>query len=125
MICEVESLDSSARGLLDYSVEPLKLTSEVDGDGDERAQVLVIDDNSMNLEAIGLLLIQLNIKSDNAISGEIAIDLVVSRIKNRQEMYKLILCDFSMPTMDGPTTTRKIRSFIVMANEECMLMSQN
>ena len=36
---------------------------------------------------------------------------VTNRCANNKPSYKLILMDFSMPELDGPTTTKMIRDF--------------
>lgn len=56
---------------------------------------------------------QFGLKSDFAISGDKAINLVKKRLENMErsnsEMYKLIFLDFSMPDLDGPQTSTAIR----------------
>ena len=48
----------------------------------------------------------MNLKSDTALSGSIAIDLIRERLnqvmQGQAKMYKFILMDYSMPDMDGP-----------------------
>ena len=54
-----------------------------------------------------------HLKSDTALSGYIAIELIKERLnkvlKEEAFMYKFILMDYSMPEMDGPQTVEKIR----------------
>lgn len=68
--------------------------------------ILLIEDDSLNITAMKLLLEQFNLDLSWAISGEIAIEMVKNRLvssvgEKPTSMYKLILCDFSMPKMDG------------------------
>ena len=53
------------------------------------------------------------LKSDTALSGSIALELIKERLEKvlqgQASMYKFILMDYSMPEMDGPQTAEKIR----------------
>jgi len=66
-------------------------------------RVLVVDDNKMNLLIASKFLKKWLIEVDEAISGEIAINLL------NNNSYDLILMDLQMPDMDGFETTRIIR----------------
>lgn len=67
------------------------------------ANVLVVDDNSINLYVARNLLGLYDIKSTCVLSGKLALK-AVSKYK-----YDLILMDYMMPNMDGIETTHKIR----------------
>ncbi len=69
------------------------------------AQVLIVDDNSVNLTVCEGLLEPLCLQIDTAISGKEAIEKI-STCK-----YDLILMDHMMPELDGVETTRLIRRF--------------
>jgi two-component system sensor histidine kinase/response regulator len=66
-------------------------------------RILVVDDNKMNLMIASKFLKKWKVEVDEAISGELAIELVAN---NR---YDLIIMDLQMPVMDGFQTTRIIR----------------
>ena len=54
--------------------------------------------------------------SDKAVSGRDAIKLIearkISMVSEGAQMYSLIICDYSMPEMDGPQVARAIRSML-------------
>ena len=68
------------------------------------ADVLVVDDNSMNLKVAQNLLSLYGIKSDTADSGRRALE------KIKQRSYDVIFLDHMMPEMDGIEVIREIRS---------------
>jgi CheY-like chemotaxis protein/HPt (histidine-containing phosphotransfer) domain-containing protein len=78
-------------------------------DGDESllcapdAKILVVDDNSINLNVACGLLNLCKIKADTATSGREAIELI------GQNKYDLVFMDCMMPEMDGNETTKIIR----------------
>ncbi len=45
-------------------------------------------------------------------NGLQALSYVKARLDQGLPLYKLILMDYSMPEMDGPTATKKIRSLV-------------
>ncbi len=72
-------------------------------------RVLVVDDNKMNLMIASKFLKKWNVEVDEAISGELAIEMVKSN------SYDLIIMDLQMPVMDGFETTiiiKKTHPFI-------------
>lgn len=67
-------------------------------------RLLVVDDNEINLNvASGLLKSLYGLESDQAPSGEKALEMV------QKKDYHLIFMDHMMPDMDGVETTRRIR----------------
>ena len=76
--------------------------------------VLVIDDDRIACEHAGVILGQLGISCESALSGREALDMIRVRHARRND-YNLILVDWKMPEMDGVETTRQIRS--IMGNE--------
>jgi two-component system sensor histidine kinase/response regulator len=66
-------------------------------------RILVVDDNKMNLMIASKFLKKWQVEVDEAISGEIAIEMV------KNNSYDLIIMDLQMPVMDGFQTTRIIR----------------
>ena len=73
--------------------------------------VLVVDDDHIACEHAQVVLGQLGISCDMALSGKDAIGMVKMR-HTRREDYNLILVDWKMPEMDGLETTRQIRAIV-------------
>ena len=73
--------------------------------------VLVIDDDRIACEHAQVVLGQLGISCDMALSGKDAIEMVKMRHARRED-YNLILVDWKMPEMDGLETTRQIRAVV-------------
>ena len=73
--------------------------------------VLVIDDDPIACEHAQVVLGQVGVKCEKALSGAEGVEMV--RLRHaRQEAYHLILVDWRMPDMDGLETTRQIRSAV-------------
>ncbi|MBR0129766.1 MAG: response regulator, partial [Firmicutes bacterium] len=86
--------------------------------------VLVIDDNSIDLEHAQIVLGQAGISCETAGSGQEAIDKV--RIRHgRREDYDLILVDWKMPGIDGVETSRQIREIVGSGSSIIILTSFN
>jgi len=53
------------------------------------------------------------VASISAVNGRVAVEIVKARIKLVEEgiatMFKIVLMDYSMPEMDGPTATEELR----------------
>jgi len=73
--------------------------------------VLVIDDDRIACEHAQVVLSQLGISCDMALSGKDAVGMVKIRHARRED-YNLILVDWRMPEMDGLETTRQIRAIV-------------
>ena len=73
--------------------------------------VLVIDDDRIACEHAQVVLGQLGISCDMALSGRDALGMVKMRHARRED-YNLILVDWKMPEMDGLETTRQIRAVV-------------
>ncbi|MDO4860388.1 MAG: response regulator [Bacillota bacterium] len=73
--------------------------------------VLVIDDDPIACEHAQLVLGQVGVHCEKALSGAEGLEMVKVR-HARQEPYNLILVDLRMPGMDGVETTRQIRSAV-------------
>ena len=70
----------------------------------DRARVLVVDDNEMNLKVAKNLLGLFGINADLCSSGFDAIDMV------KREQYQLILLDHMMPKLDGKETLERMKA---------------
>ena len=75
----------------------------------DELKVLVIDDDPIACEHASMILRQVGVSCDTALSGAEGLELVNRRSYN-SEQYDLILVDWKMPEMDGIETTRRIRS---------------
>ncbi|MBR0404898.1 MAG: response regulator [Eggerthellaceae bacterium] len=93
-----------------------------DGEGELEPSemcVLIVDDDPVACEHARLVLENVGISSDKALSGAEAIEMV--RLRHaRRNPYNLILVDWKMPEMDGVETTRQIRSII--GNESAIII---
>ena len=86
--------------------------------------VLVIDDDPVACEHAQLVLGQVGVHCDVAMSGSEGVDMVSMR-HARRDPYNLILVDWKMPEMDGIETTRRIRSVIGHESAIIILTSHN
>ena len=86
--------------------------------------VLVIDDDPIACEHAQLVLGQVGISCEKALSGEEGLQMVKVR-QARREPYTLILVDWRMPDMDGIETTRKIRTAVGTETPVIILTSYN
>jgi len=68
------------------------------------AKILVVDDNTINLNVASGLLQLCKITADTATSGQDAIDMIL------QKQYDLVFMDHMMPGMDGVEASKKIRA---------------
>ena len=73
--------------------------------------VLVIDDDPVACEHAQIVLGQVGIRCEKALSGPEGIEMVKIR-HARREPYNLILVDWRMPEMDGVETTKQIRKIV-------------
>ena len=74
--------------------------------------MLVVDDDAMNIVVLQALLRQHGVKSDQAIGGLEGLAMVKQRFESQTSMYTLLLIDYSMPGLDGPSLTIKIAKFL-------------
>ena len=86
--------------------------------------VLVIDDDPTACEHALLVLGQVGVNCEKALSGAEALQMVKVR-HARHEPYTLILVDWRMPDLDGLETTRQIRSVVGTETPVIFLTSYN
>ena len=99
-----------------FTVTVTLLDAEHRSDGEMEVKpqdlcVLVIDDDPVACEHARLVLGQVGVSCEHALSGEEGLEMV--RLRHaRMEPYNLILVDWKMPGMDGVETTRRIRAAV-------------
>ena len=86
--------------------------------------VLVIDDDPIACEHAQLVLGQVGVNCEKALSGAEGLQMVKLR-HARREPYNLILVDWRMPDMDGMETTRQIRAAVGAETPVIILTSYN
>ena len=86
--------------------------------------VLVIDDDPIACEHAQLVLGQVGVICEKALSGAEGLQMTKLRAA-RREPYNLILADWRMPDMDGIETTRQIRAAVGNETPVIILTSYN
>jgi len=86
--------------------------------------VLVIDDDPIACEHAQLVLGQVGVNCEKALSGAEGLQMAEVRYA-RREPYNLILVDWRMPDMDGVETTRRIRRVVGNETPVIILTSYN
>ena len=89
------------------------VTREADDDT-EKHRILLVDDSPLNLKMLSKLLKSKGYNVEEAADGQIAVDKVKGEY-DAGRSYDVILMDFVMPVMDGPTATRAIRAMGVIS----------
>ncbi|CAD8101605.1 unnamed protein product [Paramecium sonneborni] len=72
---------------------------------DDRAKILIVDDEFVNIYALTTMLSRLNIRCDSAHNGKEGLD------KFKLQYYQVILMDVEMPIMNGIQATQQILEF--------------
>lgn len=72
--------------------------------------VLIVDDSALNRKLLSKVLHGSGLLCEEAADGLCAIAKVKSKMASKSGNYDVILMDFVMPNMDGPTATRAIRT---------------
>ena len=86
--------------------------------------VLVIDDDPIACEHAQIVLGQIGVTCEKALSGAEGLQMAKVRYA-RREPYNLILVDWRMPDMDGVETTRRIRDAVGDETPVIILTSYN
>ena len=72
--------------------------NDEDEETDMTSKILIIDDNSLYIEALSDLLLQFGLVSSHASSGAQALRMTKNRLSRDDLLpYQLIFCDYSMP----------------------------
>ena len=79
--------------------------------------ILIVDDNSQNLQVLGKILQENNYEIEFAINGEAAL------VWLKKRKFDLILLDINMPVMDGFEVCRKVRSNPELNNVPVIFLS--
>ena len=87
-------------------------------------RVLVIDDDPVALEHARIVLGQVGVSCETALSGEEGVEMVKLRHARRED-FDLLLVDWRMPGMDGVETTKRIRSAVGRETPIIILTSFN
>ena len=74
--------------------------------------MLVVDDDAMNIVVLQALLTHNGVESDQAMGGLEGLAMVKERFESQTRMYTLLLIDYSMPSLDGPSLTIEIANFL-------------
>ena len=91
--------------VLDYDIEFLDSTSQVDYHSLSHSSILVVDDILSNQVVIKEMLLMYGIQVDTANCGADAIHLV-----NRRKAYDIIFMDYMMPGMNGIEVMQELRA---------------
>ena len=86
--------------------------------------VLVIDDDPIACEHAQLVLGQVGVNCEKALTGSEGLQMAIVR-HARREPYNLILVDWRMPDMDGLETTKQIRAAVGDETPVIILTSYN
>lgn len=70
-------------------------------------RVLLVEDNELNIEVAAELLDVVGIQVEQALNGQIAVDLVLEKAPG---YYDLVFMDIQMPVMNGYDAAKKIRA---------------
>ena len=84
--------------------EETKRKDATEEESSTRPRILVVEDNRINQKVVLAQLAKLKCKSELAINGAIAVDMI-----KRTPHFALVLMDLAMPVMDGFEATEVIR----------------
>eukprot|EP00347_Sterkiella_histriomuscorum_P016217 403354040 len=116
------------------STKKKRLVSHIPCSCQTRTDILVVDDNIFNIVTLQTILeYQFNLRSDKALNGQDAVDIVKQRINmnnhnqcicyHHRANFKLIFMDCNMPIMDGFQATQEIRQLALENNFEVYIVA--
>ena len=105
---EQVSCRTFSKSRLNHQASNKSLTESMMGEVFGTLKILVVDDAKMNLKLLMRLLEKEGHDVDGAEDGVIAVAKTKAAMDTEQE-YDVILMDYQMPNMDGPTAARTIR----------------
>jgi PAS domain S-box-containing protein len=85
----------------------------------QSVRILLVEDNELNREVAGELLLDIGVRLDTAINGQMALERL------QEHAYDLVLMDMQMPVMDGLTATRLLRAQVEFAALPVIAMTAN
>ena len=88
------------------------LNEETTAENSQANKVLICDDCPFNIVAIKSLLQQFNFYADFCCNGKEALDMIEQRIEKGLPTYQLMMLDFSMPYIDGPTCCQQVKDLL-------------
>ena len=125
------SVESEKQKGTTFTVTVTLIDSDRKYAGEEEAElqphemcVLVIDDDPIACEHAQLVLGQVGVNCEKALSGAEGLEMAKLR-HARREPYNLILVDWRMPDIDGLETTRQIRAEVGNETPVIILTSYN
>ncbi len=78
----------------------------------EQPKVLIVDDSVFNVLALKGAFEQLQFSCDASNGGEDAVQVIKDQVNSGRPVYKLIMMDYSMPDINGPEASKRIREFL-------------
>lgn len=99
-----EEYEESKKASLTCEVDAVSENQKHDKSADEPDWVVIVDDDTVNLQRAGHILSQNGIRATALTSGQKLLDFMKDNHPN------LILLDYQMPEMDGFETLRRLRS---------------
>ena len=108
-------MDLGSKNFSELGKEEMKLSkgNEMLDDLDLGSQILIVDDSCFNILALqGLIRLKFDLPIDSATDGQEALQKIMDKYRLTGCTYRLILMDYSMPNMDGPSSAKKILEFL-------------
>jgi two-component system sensor histidine kinase BarA len=82
-----------------------------------KPRILMVEDNPLNLEVLGILLNLIGLSADKATSGAEALEILETNA------YDMILMDLQMPEVDGFETCLRLRANSSSPSQNCKIVA--